>query len=261
MFRIATYNIQKGIGLDLKRQPLRIIEVLKELDADIVALQEVDRRFGNRVASLPPDLIASETGYRAIPFAERAGSLGWHGNAILVRGPIRVLNHRRLAIPAVEPRGAVMADIEVLGRPLRVVATHLSLLGACRRLQIASIMDQLHGDGDNNLPVVVLGDLNEWRRPSRRMRGLRPEYRVVSPGHSFPSPLPTASLDRIITSPELALNAAHVHRSEMARIASDHLPVWAELTFAEPAGTRVGRSGAGLANRTDRLAAAAAIAP
>jgi endonuclease/exonuclease/phosphatase family metal-dependent hydrolase len=235
MFRIATYNIQKSIGLDGRRQPQRILEVLRELDADIVALQEVDRRFGRRMTSLPPELIAEHTDYRAIPFAARHGSLGWHGNAILVRSSIELLDHRRLTIPMVEPRGAVLADISVQGRPLRVVATHLSLIGACRKLQIASIMAQLH-DSEDDYPVVVLGDLNEWRRPSRRLRGLHPHYRVVSPGHSFPSALPTASLDRIITSPEIAVHVAGVHRSEKSRIASDHLPVWAQLSFAEGAG-------------------------
>ncbi len=251
MFRIATYNIQKGIGLDLRRQPQRILEVLRELDADIIALQEVDRRFGRRMTALPPELIAEHTDYRAIPFAARRGSLGWHGNAILVRQAINVLGHRRLTIPMVEPRGAVLADVELQGQPLRVVATHLSLIGACRRLQIASIMEQLHAD-ENDVPVVILGDLNEWRRPSRQLRGLAPQYRVVSPGHSFPSALPTASLDRIITSPELSVHVAGVHRSEKSRIASDHLPVWAQLSFARPGGSHPGWA----AGATASLAAA-----
>ena len=85
MFRVASYNIRKSVGTDLRRRPDRVLAVLRELDADIVALQEVDRRFGDRTTSLSPDIIVAETEYKAIRFSDRPGSLGWHGNTILVR--------------------------------------------------------------------------------------------------------------------------------------------------------------------------------
>jgi endonuclease/exonuclease/phosphatase family metal-dependent hydrolase len=232
MFRIATYNIQKSIGLDARRRPHRILDVIEELDCDIVALQEVDRRFGLRRSTLRPEMISSRTDYAVVPVAVRSASLGWHGNAILVRRSIRILGQRRLHLPMLEPRGAVMAELEISGVLLRVVATHLSLLGAVRRRQIASITAQLQADGDD-VATVVVGDMNEWRGASESLRVFHPRYRVITPGRSFPAAMPVASLDRIVTSPELVVDVAGVHRSEKARIASDHLPVWAQLSFAD----------------------------
>ena len=232
MFRVATYNIQKSIGLDARRRPHRILEVIEELDCDIVALQEVDRRFGLRRSTLRPEMIASRTNYAVVPVAVRNASLGWHGNAILVRRSIRILSQRRLHLPMLEPRGAVMAELEISGVLLRVVATHLSLLGAIRRRQIAAIMAQLHADG-GDVATVIMGDMNEWRSASESLRLFHPRYRVITRSRSFPAAMPVASLDRIIASPGLVANATGVHRTVKARIASDHLPVWAQLSFAD----------------------------
>jgi endonuclease/exonuclease/phosphatase family metal-dependent hydrolase len=232
MFRIATYNIQKSIGVDARRRPHRILDVIEELDCDIVALQEVDRRFGPRRSTLSPEMIASRTEYKVVPVAIRSASLGWHGNAILVRRSIRILDQRRIHLPMLEPRGAVMAELDISGTLLRVVATHLSLLGALRRRQITSIAAQLQAGGDDAATVIV-GDMNEWRGSSRSLRAFHPRYRVIAPGRSFPAPMPMASLDRIVTSPELVVDIAGVHRSDKARIASDHLPVWAQMSFAD----------------------------
>ena len=244
MFRVATYNIQKSVGLDGRRQPERILEVIEELEPDILALQEVDRRYGRRQSTLPTDLLARRTDLKPVPVSINGASLGWHGNAILVRHGLRVLESRRLHLPMLEPRGAVMAVVEVAGRPLRVVATHLSLVGAFRKRQVDSLTAQLHGGHGNphghEIPTVILGDLNEWRDWSDSLKILHPRYRVIAPGHSFPAAIPAISLDRIVTGPGLVVHVAGVHRSERARIASDHLPVWAELSFAERVGMRPG---------------------
>ena len=120
----------------------------------------------------------------------------------------------------------------MVARRGRVVATHLSLLGALRRRQVTSITAQLQAAGDH-LATVVVGDMNEWRGASETLRVFHPRYRVISPGRSFPAFMPVASLDRIVTSPELVVDVAGVHRSGKARIASDHLPVWAQLSFAD----------------------------
>ncbi len=86
----ASYNIHKAVGLDRRRDPERIMAVLREIDADVVALQEADRRFGEREAALPLQLIEEQGHYRAVPLALRQNSLGWHGNALLVRRGITV---------------------------------------------------------------------------------------------------------------------------------------------------------------------------
>ncbi|WP_305987170.1 endonuclease/exonuclease/phosphatase family protein [Roseibium sp. MMSF_3544] len=230
MLKIGSYNIQKAIGVDARRRPERTLKVIEELNCDILALQEADKRFGPRESTLDRDSILYKTDYRPVPFAKGSKSLGWHGNAILVRNSIGIDAYRRLDLPTLEPRGAVAADLDVDGHKIRVAAMHLSLVGHFRKKQIASLMHQLHEHLDY-LPTVLIGDLNEWRDTSRSMKLLKERYEVTTPGKSFPSPLPVGSLDRIITSPEFTVRQAGVHKSKTARVASDHLPVWAHLSL------------------------------
>src|SRR5690606_34951531 len=84
MIRVATYNIRKCVGLDWRRRPERIMRVLAELKADVVALQEADRRFGERFGTLPVGELHRHTGLRPVQLAGGGRRLGWHGNAILV---------------------------------------------------------------------------------------------------------------------------------------------------------------------------------
>lgn len=233
MLKIGSYNIQKSIGVDARRRPDRTLKVIGELDCDVIALQEADKRFGPRESTLDRDMIIAETNYRPVPFAVGAQSLGWHGNAILVRAGIHILDHRRLELPTLEPRGAVSTDLAIGANRFRIAAMHLSLVGHYRKKQIASLMHQLHHHLEY-LPTILIGDLNEWRDTSDSIRMFERRYEVTTPGRSFPSPLPVGSLDRIITSPEFTVKHAGVHKSWTARVASDHLPVWAELDF-EPA--------------------------
>ena len=233
MIKIGSYNIQKAIGVDARRRPERTLKVIQEMDCDVIALQEADKRFGPRESVLNPDLIGQYTDYKAVPLAEGNESIGWHGNAILVRNSVEILNKSRLELPTLEPRGAVMADLLVNGLSLRIAAMHLSLVGTFRKRQISSLMAQLHAHA-YDLPTVLLGDLNEWRDTADSLKLFSPHYEVTSPGKSFPAPIPIASLDRIITSPECTIRQSGVHRSATARIASDHLPVWVQLTIDHP---------------------------
>lgn len=232
MLKIGSYNIQKSIGVDARRKPDRIMKVIRELECDILALQEADKRFGPRESTLNRDSILAETDYRPVPFATRDKSLGWHGNAILVRNTIGILDHRRIDLPTLEPRGAVAVDLNVGGEKIRVAAMHLSLVGHFRKKQITSLMHQLHEHLDY-LPTVLIGDLNEWRDTASSIKLFEQRYAVTTPGRSYPSPMPVGSLDRIITSPEFIVRQAGVHKSKTARVASDHLPVWAKLTLEQ----------------------------
>ncbi|QDG77825.1 endonuclease/exonuclease/phosphatase family protein [Labrenzia sp. PHM005] len=234
MLKIGSYNIQKSIGVDARRRPDRTLKVICELGCDVIALQEADKRFGPRKSTLDRDTILAETDYRPVPFAVGEHSLGWHGNAILVRNGIEILDYRRIELPKLEPRGAVAVDLKVEDQKIRVAAMHLSLVGHFRKKQISSLMHQLHEDL-TYLPTVLIGDLNEWRDSAGSIRLFEQHYEVTTPGRSFPSPLPVGSLDRIVTSPEFTVQKAGVHKSKTARVASDHLPVWAELRL-EPLG-------------------------
>ena len=109
-FRIATYNLQKCVGLDMRRRPDRSLSVIAALDADLVVLQEVDKRLPPRPAALPHDM-AEQDGWHILPFGAPGGSLGWHGNAMLARPGVTVRNTSHLELPGLEPRGAIMAEL------------------------------------------------------------------------------------------------------------------------------------------------------
>ena len=231
MISVASYNIHKSLGTDRRRQPGRILEAIGEIDADIVALQEVDRRFGPRSSSLSVENIYSHTAYEPVRFGTRPASLGWHGNTILVRKGTEVLAHRRMTLPALEPRGAVMADLRVSGIVLRVIGLHLGLVGLWRVRQARAVLDQLQ-KLEEKLPTVIMGDLNQWTTEGGCLAQFAKTHHVIAPGPSFHSSRPILPQDRIITDLDLEVEAAGVHSSPRARLASDHLPVWARLRLA-----------------------------
>jgi endonuclease/exonuclease/phosphatase family metal-dependent hydrolase len=223
----ASYNIHKAVGLDGRRDPDRILAVLHEIGADIVALQEVDRRFGKRESVLPRQGL-EEHGWCPAPCRTRAASIGWHGNAILVRQGIEIAGAEAIDLPRLEPRGAVCAHLLVEGRPLHVVGMHLDLSGIRRMHQVAAVQAHMRG---RQAPAVLLGDFNEWSPRGRCLTAFRDGWTVLAPGRSYPSRRPLAQLDRIVHSPGWRCEGAHVHHSALAAIASDHLPVTARLTM------------------------------
>lgn len=230
MIAVASYNIQKSIGTDFRRRPARILEVLAELDADVVALQEVDRRFGERASSLSVEAIEAEAGYLPLRFGIREKSLGWHGNTILVRRSVEVLDQRALELPALEPRGAVLADLRIAGVALRVVGMHLGLVGLWRKRQALAVLEHLE-QLEVSLPTVMMGDFNEWSVNGGCLRHFARAHHVGAPGPSYPSVRPVLRLDRIVTSVDIRIAESGVHASAQARAASDHLPIWARITL------------------------------
>jgi endonuclease/exonuclease/phosphatase family metal-dependent hydrolase len=229
----ASYNIHKAVGLDRRRDPDRIIAVLREIDADVVALQEADRRFGERVSVLPKQSLDDHTPYCAVPLHHhhgRADSLGWHGNALLVRRGLKIVDAGIVPLPTLEPRGAIRADVEFAGGVVRVVGMHLDLSGLRRRQQVRTVLDHVAGcDGDH--PAVLMGDFNEWALRGGCFREINHGWRLLAPGRSFPSRRPVAQLDRIVVSDKWEEVQASVHHSALAAVASDHLPVIARLTL------------------------------
>ncbi|MCB2079585.1 MAG: endonuclease/exonuclease/phosphatase family protein [Novosphingobium sp.] len=227
---IASYNIRKAIGLDRRRDPDRILSILREIDADVVALQEADRRFGRRETVLPLSAIQDHTPYYPVPLSMRPDSIGWHGNALLVRRGIDLLDASVVPLPTLEPRGAIRADLAVKGQRFRVVGMHLDLSGLRRRHQVRSVLSHID-DCDGHCPAVLLGDLNEWARRGGSLNEFPDQWRVLAPGRSFPSRRPVAQLDRIIVSDHWEVAGTGVHHSALSSRGSDHLPVWAELTL------------------------------
>jgi len=225
----ASYNIHKAVGTDRRRDADRILSVLRELDADVIALQEVDRRLGER-ASVLPRMALEETHWRPLAVARRPRSLGWHGNTLLIRKEIECIDARALVLPTLEPRGAVCAELTVEGRALRVIGTHLDLSGLRRRAQIGAILAHV-AQCEEAMPCIVMGDFNQWGLARGVMRVFGEEWRGLAPGASFPSNRPIARLDRIVASREWECEAQGVHHSALSSVASDHLPVWARLSL------------------------------
>ncbi|MGH6786556.1 MAG: endonuclease/exonuclease/phosphatase family protein [Novosphingobium sp.] len=226
----ASYNIHKAVGADRRRNPDRILAVLNEIDADVVALQEADRRIGRRESVLPLAAIAEHTPYRAVPLNHRPDSLGWHGNALLIRRTFRLVEAGIVPLPALEPRGAIRADLLAEGLRIRVVGMHLDLSGLRRRQQIRTILAHTLACGPA-VPSVLMGDCNDWARRGGALHEFHAPWRMIPCGRSFPAARPVAALDRIVASPEWELLGAGVHHSPLAARASDHLPVWARLNL------------------------------
>lgn len=228
----ASYNIHKAVGLDRRRDPERILAVLREIDADVIALQEADRRIGRRESALPRQLIEDYSPWRPVALNQRPDSLGWHGNALLVRKGIAVTEAAVVPLPVLEPRGAIRADLLVEGRRIRVVGMHLDLSGLRRRQQVRAILAHLERC-DGQCPTMLMGDCNEWSLHRGALGEFHSPWRVLAPGRSFPSRRPVARLDRLVLSPHWMLREAHVHHSALAVRASDHLPIWARLDLAK----------------------------
>ncbi|MFN0116384.1 MAG: endonuclease/exonuclease/phosphatase family protein [Paracoccaceae bacterium] len=224
--RLATYNVHKCIGMDRRRSPERILAVLAALKADILALQEVDHRIGARPEALPRALIAQGTPYAVAGHATGERSLGWHGQAILVRRDWPIRDVARIDLPSLEPRGAILAEIDTAFGLLRVVGVHLGLIRRLRLLQLATIALALAARPP--MPSAILGDWNEWSRKAR-FGAVSENFRILAPGASFPALRPVGRLDRIALGPGLGVGAAGVLSGGQARLASDHLPVWAEV--------------------------------
>ena len=232
MIRIASYNIHKCVGTDRRRDPQRILDVLAEIDADVVALQEADLRFGERDGLLDLEQLRTRLGLVPVPVTGAVKNHGWHGNVVLVR-EAAVHATRQLVLPGVEPRGALVVDLEAKSLHLRIIATHFGLLRRSRAQQAETVLHAAKDAGERT--VLLMGDLNEWRIGKRSgLTGLEPifgnfEYFVPS----YPSRYPLLALDRILCHPRKLLKDIAVHSTPLSRKASDHLPITAVLSKAD----------------------------
>ena len=224
LLRIATWNIHGGVGRDRRYDVERIIAVLREIDADIVGLQEVAslELHGEFLRELKRG-----TGCEVVcgPTLSRRGSD--FGNALLARHQVRRVTHLDLALPRCEPRAAIEVILDIAGTSFRVVVTHLGLRPYERREQVQRILDVMEQEGE--LPTVLMGDVNEWYLWGRPLRWLHAHFGSPRARATFPSVAPLLALDRIWVRPARCLRRLRVHRSALARMASDHLPLVADI--------------------------------
>ncbi len=222
--KVASYNVHGFVGADGARDVGRIAAVVRSLESDVIALQEVGFDEGQ---TQPTALLAELPGYVALtaPIERRDGVR--HGNVVLTRLP--VVSSRRICLDyeTHEPRTALEVWLETGARPLRVVATHLGLRPGERRFQVRVILE--HVAGDESSVTVLLGDFNEWFLMGRPLRWLHQRFGRAKAVATFPARRPLFALDRIWVHPKGSLQTFRAVATAQTKIASDHLPVIAEV--------------------------------
>jgi len=217
---VASYNIHKAEGIDRRVDLSRIALVLKEIDADLVGVQEVYRPQAEALAgSLDMRMVMGATRFHAgLPY----------GNAVFTRLAIQASYTFDLTRPTRQPRGGMRLDLLVAGRMLHLFNVHFGLKIRERVEQVEALVREQILNVELVGPRVLMGDLNEWF-PGPVGRALRRELHGPRIRRTHPAPLPLFPLDRIYWDRDLHSVGFHVHRSRLARVASDHLPVVARL--------------------------------
>ena len=226
--RVATYNVHSGVGVDRRFRPERIADVIGELRADVVALQEVlspVRGFDVHAH------LREATGLHLVTMTTMHLAGGTFGNALLSRWPILELVEHGLTVGRREPRGAIDATIGRDERELRVIATHLGLRGAERSEQLSRLLDLVKSAPD--FPTVLAGDFNMTRGRARELRAHVAHLGKHDALATFPSIAPVLPLDRIFALHGASIIDVAVHRSRRTRVASDHLPLVATIELPD----------------------------
>jgi endonuclease/exonuclease/phosphatase family metal-dependent hydrolase len=244
-FRVVTYNIHKCRGLDRRVRPARITEVLRALNADIIALQEVLSIEGKTPEDNQACFIADELGLDYRLGENRKLNGGAYGNVILSRLPLVSIFNYDLSHQGREPRGCLRTDVKLgQNRMLHVYNVHLCTSYLERRHQARRLFDtSILRNGDLTGPRIILGDFNEWTR-EHASRLLSEHFGSVDVrfylgwSRTYPGVLPFLRLDHIYFDPSLMLEGATLYRSRTALIASDHLQIVADFHLGNTSSTQ-----------------------
>jgi len=238
-FRIATYNVHKCRGVDGRVHPERIARVLEELHADIVCLQEVVSHEGGARADHQADYLTGRLGLIGAMGETRKHRGGVYGNLTLSRSDFKLVRPIDLTIGAREQRVALRTDIRLGGHVLHIFNVHLGTAVRERRQQAMRLVDRdLLRAIDISGPRMVLGDFNEWVR-GLVTKTLVAEFHLtdlhahLTRARSYPALLPMLHLDHIYFDHHLQVDKAFFHRSRLSMIASDHLPLVADLVLLD----------------------------
>jgi endonuclease/exonuclease/phosphatase family metal-dependent hydrolase len=239
--RIVTYNVHKCRGMDRRERPLRIAEVLRETQADIIALQEVLSVEGSARERHQARFLAEELGMHYHVGENRRLHSGAYGNVVLSRLPINVARNYDITWSGRERRGCLRADVlvNVGGRErlLHVFNIHLGTAFIERRHQARKLVsDEILNSSKLKGARVALGDFNEWTRGlASRLLGAHLQSADVryhlKRAKTYPGLLPFLHLDHVYYDDSLELKRLTLHRSRTALVASDHLPLVADFQF------------------------------
>jgi len=235
-FSVATYNIHKCVGVDRRLRPDRIVEVLREINADIVALQEVHCVQGIEDRHDQAHFIARELELDFRLGENRQLKGGAYGNVVLSRFPMLAARNHDISVAGREQRGCLRVDIDLHGKqPLHIYNVHLGTSFVERKHQAQKLLhEDVLKNGDHIGPRVLLGDFNEWTR-GLTSRLLEEHFQSadirlhLGRKKTYPGLLPFLHLDHIYFDEALELVEAKLHRSRNALMASDHLPIVANF--------------------------------
>jgi endonuclease/exonuclease/phosphatase family metal-dependent hydrolase len=234
--RIATYNVHKCRGLDRRVRPDRIAQILCELDADVIALQEVIADAGGQSELNQPQFIASRLGNYVVYFGEVRTHRGApYGNTILSRLPVDSSQSYDLTRRGRERRGCLRTDVRCGSQLLHIFNVHLGTSFFERRHQGRNLIStDVLGSKDLSAPSIVVGDFNEWTRGlatrlmSKHFRSVEARLHLKR-RRTYPGVLPLFHLDHFYFDERLELLSAELVRTKLTKIASDHLPMVAEF--------------------------------
>lgn len=226
--RILTYNIHGCVGLDFREDPKRILEIIRDANADIVGLQEVyhhdalDRSFLRALEELP---------YATVIYGKTMRKTSAdYGNLLLLRDEPENIERIELPSNGGEPRGAIIADTHCDGKPLRIIVTHLSLGFSQRKRQTAALLKHLPPESPDTR-CILMGDLNEWLPVLPYFRKFCSHFDIISSSRTFPVRPTLIALDRIALRGSFRDCRFRVGDSPAAKIASDHRPLIAEVAL------------------------------
>jgi endonuclease/exonuclease/phosphatase family metal-dependent hydrolase len=236
--RVATYNVHRCCGLDRRVSASRIVRVLREIDADVVALQEILSHDEAEPERNQAKYIAGELGLSYAFGANRKHRGGDFGNLVLSRLPIHGVRNYDLSFRRNEKRGCLRVDVEAgAGNLLHVFNVHLGTAYLERRHQGRKLTAAgiLRDDGVRG-PRIVLGDFNEWTRGlTTRLLGAHLQSAdirsLLRRTRTYPGVFPFLHLDHIYYDPELEMKKLTLHKSRTALVASDHLPLVGEFVI------------------------------
>ena len=235
-FRIATYNIHKGRGMDGRVRIERILRVLREVEADIVTLQEVTNHQERRPEEHQACYLAEQLGYFYSVGETRKHREAAYGNVTLSRWKFEAVSHINLSVAGREPRGALRTDIRVGNEMLHIFNVHLGTAVRERRTQARLIDQHLLKALDVSGHRIVMGDFNDWNH-GLVSKTLSSEFHLTDLAEhlprtrGYPALLPLLHLDHIYLDHELKIEKARFHRNRLTLMASDHLPLVADVAF------------------------------
>lgn len=231
MFTAVSYNIHQCVGMDGRRDPHRVAQVIRELKADVVGLQEVDFKRVGSSGSNQLDYLARATGLNAVGGPTICRAAAEFGNALLTRHEIGHVRFHDISVPRRQPRGVIDAEIISAANTIRVLVTHFGLGIRERRRQMHSVLKILKEHSADF--TFLIGDINEWRPLSFVIRSLDARFGKTKAPRTFPANYPVFSLDRIWAAPPAGLLEVKVPRQGLSRLASDHLPIWASFDLSK----------------------------